>query len=557
MHEELETEINILNEELRNAKRAEDILNNDLQELRRRIASDGRDSEYLKKLQSENVEFKSQIAALQESLDSVSAQRDRLTRELNDTHATHQLENLEKEYGSVRAERDDLRKSTMAAQITVAKLKPQIGDLEKKLATVTCERDSFESQVKVLRSELEDTKHQVEIQSTRLRTMERNLQDAREDLERERTHAQNLLATHNTSPQNDKTHKLNAEVRRLENLVQQSRLRQAELGKTNATQLDQINTLNRCVERLEGELEAIQGTRAGAGQIVGTVKDERALHTQLTLAKGQLADIKDQLAQQEREFNQRLADQLADLRAKSEDEKGALREEIESLKERHHESVQTKIKLEEEIRSLNRQISRLESEVKIYSAGADAGEKDLLTRLNSIKKELDVVREDAEQNENKSQKQIRRLELELASLRDHTEALNRDLYRQKRESDRQLAESQLLRKQLQESRDTLRRLKTSDHAPSASTMVIEKRHSAELRGLGKQIRYLKAKFFREQAFRMDLQYAKKFFLIQISSFESLYVPVFSELMTVIMQIWHCCDRWGFIRTPQFEQDDRN
>ena len=215
-----------------------------------------------------------------------------LQNQLNETHQ------FETEFGSVRAERDDLRKSTMAAQINVAKLKAQVNDLtshgdskqlEQKLAVVTKERDSFESQVTSLRSQLEETKHQVEIQATRLRTVERNLQDAHEDLEREQAHAQNFL--HSDSPH------VNSEVRRLEDLLQQSRLRQAEMGKINATQLDEINTLNRRVKRLEGELEAIQNSH---------VTGDRTLHSQLTQAKGQLADVRAQLSQQEREFKQRL-----------------------------------------------------------------------------------------------------------------------------------------------------------------------------------------------------------------------------------------------------------
>ena len=218
-----------------------------------------------------------------------------LQDQLNDTHR------IEREFGSVRAERDDLRKSTMAAQINVAKLKAQVNDLtrdpqqlEHKLAIVTRERDSFQTQVTSLRSQLDDTKHQVDIQANRLRTLERNLQDAREYLEREQ---QKYVAR---SPHG------NSEVRKLEDLLQQSRLRQAELGKINATHLDEINTLNRRVKRLEGELEAIQ---SHASAISG---GDRTLHSQLTLAKGQLADARAQLAQQEREFKQRL-EELKDL----------------------------------------------------------------------------------------------------------------------------------------------------------------------------------------------------------------------------------------------------
>src|SRR5437667_10389005 len=87
LHENLETEINALNEELRTAKRVEDSLNDELQDLRQKVHLRSRDSEDLKKIQLENTEFKKQIAALQDRLDEVSAQRDGLTREMTELQA--------------------------------------------------------------------------------------------------------------------------------------------------------------------------------------------------------------------------------------------------------------------------------------------------------------------------------------------------------------------------------------------------------------------------------------------------------------------------------------
>jgi chromosome segregation ATPase len=190
--------------------------------------------------------------------------------------------------------------------------------------------------------------------------------------------------------------------------------------------------------------------------------------------------------------------------------------EIERLKKGQMESVQTKLKLEEQVRSLARQIARLESEAKLNVDD----EKELLSRLLSVQKELDLVREDAEQKETKSQKHIRRLQLELENLRDHTEKLSRDLHLTEKDANSQ---SQLLRRQLQESRDQLKQLKSKtfdQYAGSALTTQVEKRHTSELRGLGKQIRYLKAKLFREESFRLDLQYTKNFILMQINCFET-------------------------------------
>ena len=179
-NEDLVTEINSLNEELRTAKRVEDSLNQEIQDLKQKVFSGGRDSEYLRKLQSENGEFRAQIATLQGRVDAVSAQRDRLTRDVTGLQdQVNETKAIEKEFGSVRAERDDLRKSTMAAQINVAKLKAQVNDQERLSVR---ERDSYESQFQAVKSQLDDTKRQLDSQTTRLRAAERSLADAREDL---------------------------------------------------------------------------------------------------------------------------------------------------------------------------------------------------------------------------------------------------------------------------------------------------------------------------------------------------------------------------------------
>ncbi|KAF2765558.1 hypothetical protein EJ03DRAFT_299853 [Teratosphaeria nubilosa] len=50
---------------------------------------------------------------------------------------------------------------------------------------------------------------------------------------------------------------------------------------------------------------------------------------------------------------------------------------------------------------------------------------------------------------------------------------------------------------------------------SQQLATTEKRHEAELKGLAKQIQFLRAKCYREGAFRADLTYTKKFFLMQV------------------------------------------
>ena len=115
LRDELETEVNALNEELRNAKRLESSLNELIQELRVKVSDRESTSEQLKKLQAENGEFKSQISELQERLDVLTSQRNQLSRQVASLQAEidqakvameHRRE-LEKQFGSPGRERDN------------------------------------------------------------------------------------------------------------------------------------------------------------------------------------------------------------------------------------------------------------------------------------------------------------------------------------------------------------------------------------------------------------------------------------------------------------------
>jgi hypothetical protein len=46
----------------------------------------------------------------------------------------------------------------------------------------------------------------------------------------------------------------------------------------------------------------------------------------------------------------------------------------------------------------------------------------------------------------------------------------------------------------------------------------EKTHASELKGLAKQIQYMRAKCEREEAFRKDLVFSKRWFLMQVEMY---------------------------------------
>jgi len=55
---------------------------------------------------------------------------------------------------------------------------------------------------------------------------------------------------------------------------------------------------------------------------------------------------------------------------------------------------------------------------------------------------------------------------------------------------------------------------------ATDSQELAKRHTGELKGLAKQIQWLRAKCEREEGFRSGLVYEKKFLLMQIEMFET-------------------------------------
>ena len=103
---------------------------------------------------------------------------------------------------------------------------------------------------------------------------------------------------------------------------------------------------------------------------------------------------------------------------------------------------------------------------------------------------------------------------------------------------------------------------SSLHAHNEGTDKLEKRHAGEIKGLAKQIHWLRAKCQREQGFRTSLIYEKKFLTMQIDMFEAWYVflprspccpniPTGSALFTLltktttaIKSTFNSCTRWA-------------
>ena len=74
----------------------------------------------------------------------------------------------------------------------------------------------------------------------------------------------------------------------------------------------------------------------------------------------------------------------------------------------------------------------------------------------------------------------------------------------------------------------------------AQSQALEKRHVKEINGLAKQIQFLRARCLRAESFREALGYQKRFFLMQIQTYNEWYVDstsnsIDSSMLTQLQQ----------------------
>jgi chromosome segregation ATPase len=174
--------------------------------------------------------------------------------------------------------------------------------------------------------------------------------------------------------------------------------------------------------------------------------------------------------------------------------------------------------------------------------------RELHDRLKATSTELEQLQSQVRSRDNEirsRRKHERELESQLRSLQNEKQQVDSqatsaksELERVSRKYQRAVEQSVQLQQAWDEERKAIRQrvhfsestgkredAKSSKTAEEAERSIqqAEKRHQAEIKGLAKQIRYLKAKAAREATFRSDLTFSKNFFLMQIQLYSSWYV----------------------------------
>ena len=332
-----------------------------------------------------------------------------------------------------------------------------------------------------------------------------------------------------------------------------ARNKEAEYVQREATQREVLRDLKQKVTRLERQsheqeiarltVDSPKSSVGGSARKNELVEVQRQLadaHQQLrearTKSKDDLKALQRRLAESERQVQSNL-DAYEQQREQLEVELSAAHNEQSIILAKNTTADQT-------ISRLRTRISSLENEIRAHRQATTAD-----VTLAEERKDLHEMLKDAKLTAEDLQVQITSRESQLASASNREKDLRAQLKRVREERTSQTQRSTALSTELEnvQSRyeravDSLSRQQrnweeerkamasrvrfantsvSSLHADDNQDIeLMEKKHAGELKGLAKQIQWLRAKCTREEGFRSGLVYEKKFLLMQIEMFEA-------------------------------------
>lgn len=194
-----------------------------------------------------------------------------------------------------------------------------------------------------------------------------------------------------------------------------------------------------------------------------------------------------------------------------------------------------KATLEDEKEQLQRQLSLLETNAIFTSKNyVDKNEnarivqekEELKECLMLTKAELNEIKGNMRIRETQLKEQLYKIDKDKHFLINKMELAEKKIQAITEEKNEISKKMHYLEKQLHEdgylynNQNYLKKNTRFNEQQSKELYTVKLKHKAELKGLSKQIRYLKALVSREEQFRASLSYAKKFFLMKIDSYES-------------------------------------
>lgn len=475
-----------------------DELKSQLQQLSRKVDTTGRLDQEKAELRKAKCKIEIDLQRANDERAVLEQKASDLEADLQDANASaheqevkleKQIRDLRNQLKSLNGEREGERQ---AAERNIISLETRIDELLK----LDRSDGGLELELESLRANLSDARKRenelVQKESTSRRAI-RELRQQIDKIERELLDTQNAAALRLSPSASSPRSGRKSEV---EELRRQISSNQEQLREFRS----KVKTLERKFSDQKAAYEQLEIEKSLVDQEVAEIREsnEAMVHKNLEVSST-IGDLRKRIHGLERELH---GAQL-DKHLKSSEDTRTAQQQISEERQELHEHIKAATL---EIEQLQAQMNARDEEIRLRRKK----EKDLDAQVRNLRKEknqLDSVSqgtvEDLKKVTRRYQKAVEKTVQLQAAWDDERKAIKQHVRfsesTNKRENAKTDVESKALEKQVQES---------------------EERHRAEMKGLAKQIRYLRAKVSREAGFRADLSFSKNFFLMQINLYSA-------------------------------------
>jgi chromosome segregation ATPase len=551
-----ETELDDLDAQLHRTETENSNLKARLETLRERADAHDRDQGLIGRQDSELTTCRGQIRTLEGEIDQLRIRlREAVEQRQRDIKQLEQELTLLRSTGQGEAESARQQVASMQAS------------LESKYSEA---QQALEDEILVLETNLEDLQARNDGLQARVRELETEAQAARQSREfgtpvRERNELRLKLmaAESGRDARISQTQRLEAE------------LNEAIAAKSNGTPVRERNDLRQKLRESERKLASLQDKVETLQSELEYLQQEKTIAAERSDLHELLKKSKIEAEQLQIELDRR--DRIAAVQAKNGVRKDAggivqqqldlaladvedLQAQVTDLETRLRESLEKERKMRTQAKSLSdaqARLTDLESQVQDRTGSATGHarrEAELRGQLRTVtadveRLQLDIAEKDgiieaAGRKETELRARLQKVQSKVSSAAaaDDTIRFEReDLLAQLDDADLELQalQAQLGEREARLSASLAReaelrgKLKTQRHSMNADAKsgeevarqqqhisALEKRHEGELRGLVRQIQYLRARCTREEGFRADLSFVKNWFMLQVEMYSA-------------------------------------
>lgn len=522
-------------------------LKEDIQDATRRLENVKKEKQ---QLQEQLAKAQTQTNTLRVTTMEIEAERDELKSQLQQiSHKADSSKHLDHEKAELRKAKSKIEIDLQRAKDERAILEQRANDLEADLQDAI---DTAQEQEIKLGNQVRELKSQLK---SLISERESERQVSQRDISRLEARIDELLKLDRQDGG------LELELESLRASLSDARKRENDFVQKEAASRKTIRELRHQVDQLDRELldnknaAVLQSPPMGSTPRSGRRSEVEELRRQISACQEQIREYRSKVKTLERkngdqktayeqlEIEKFLLDQeIAEIRESNEamvrknfevgGTVGELRKRIHTLeRELHSAKLDQHLKSSEDTRTAQQQIAEERQELHEHIKTATLEIEQLQAQMNARDEEIRIRRK----KEKELDAQVRNLRREKSQLDSISQETSEDLkkvtrrYQKAVEKTAQLQaawdeERRAIKQRVRFSENTSKRetARTDADAKTLETQIgqAELRHRAEIKGLAKQIRYLRAKVAREAGFRADLSFSKNFFLMQINLYSA-------------------------------------